>query len=47
MKKQDQSYLSPFLVISKFAVLDGAEKALRVKIIAALLGEGCILSFLL
>jgi hypothetical protein len=38
MKQPNQNQISPFLVISNLAKLDGAEKAL-VKIIAALFPE--------
>jgi hypothetical protein len=47
MAENNQNQVSPFLVFSNLAKLDGAEKALGVKVIAALLVESCILSFLL
>jgi hypothetical protein len=42
MAKQNNNYLSPFLVSSNFRETEGAEKAL-IKMIAAVLQEGCIL----
>jgi hypothetical protein len=44
MMQQNQNSISPFLVIKQ---QEGAEKALYVKVIAALFQKGCILSFLL
>ena len=47
MVKQNWNLAFAFFVPRQFAELEGAEKALRVKVTAALLREGCVLSFLL
>jgi hypothetical protein len=46
MPKQNNN-LSPFLVKNHLRASEGAEKALNLKVIAALFPESCILSFLL